>query len=99
MGHFSSDIVGLLLFFAGLAVLSFVLLRWRDRLGRRFLPGGIAMRASADLGAGARLVVVEIDGVKVLVGLDRNGVQAMQPIGPAAAPFRLPDPPQGEGTS
>ncbi len=98
MGHYASDIVGLVLFFAGLAGLAFVLLRWRDRFTGRFMPGGIALRASADLGAGGRLVVVEIDGVKVLVGLGRNGVQAIHALGPASAPFRLPDAPPGERT-
>lgn len=99
MGNFASEILGLVLFFAGLAALAFLLLKWRDRLTRRFTPGGIAVRATADFGSGARLVVVEIDGTRVLVGLDRNGVQAMQPIGPAPAPFRLPDPPTTEETS
>ncbi len=92
MAGYASEIVGLVLFFAGLLAVAFVLMRFRDKLNRRFVSGVIAVRATADLGSGARLAVVEVDGLRVLCGLDRSGVQTMQVLSKATEEPPCPPP-------
>jgi flagellar biogenesis protein FliO len=83
MQNLSSELVGLAAFFAGLLALAAVLMRFRDRLTRRFVSRVIGVTAVADLGSGARLAVVEAGGKRILVGMDRNGVQTMTVLGDA----------------
>ena len=61
----------------------FVLTRYRDRLAQTFKTGKSALKTSVDLAPGVRLVVAEIDGLKVVCGLNKSGISALQVVGPA----------------
>lgn len=61
----------------------FVLTRYRERLSQAFGTSKNALRATVNLAPGVRLVVAEIDGMKVVCGLNKTGIAALQVIGPA----------------
>jgi len=66
-------------------VVGLVLMRYRDRLHRAFGQRNQPIKAWTDVAPGARLVVVEIDGQRVLCGLGKDGIRCMQIIGAAQA--------------
>jgi len=67
------------------AVVSLVLMRYRDKLHGAFGQRNQRIKTWADIAPGARLVVVEIDGQRVLCGLGKDGIRCMQVIGAAEA--------------
>jgi hypothetical protein len=62
-------------------VVGVVLLRYRDRLHGAFGNQNKRVKAWADVAPGARLMVVEIDGYRVLCGLGKDGIRCMQVLG------------------
>jgi flagellar biogenesis protein FliO len=58
----------------------FLLSRYRDRLNSYFGPRARITRASVDVAPGARLTVVEIDGMTVVCGINRSGITALQVV-------------------
>ncbi|MBU3730121.1 MAG: hypothetical protein FGM26_01080 [Beijerinckiaceae bacterium] len=64
-------------FVGGLAVVAFFLMRYRDRLQMKFGMQG-AVRQIVQIAPQARLALVEIDGMKVLCGLGRDGITALE---------------------
>jgi len=58
----------------------FLLSRYRDRLNAYFGPRARITRASVDVAPGARLTVVEIDGMTVVCGINRSGITALQVV-------------------
>lgn len=63
-----------------LIVVGVVLSRYRDRLNSYFGPRTRSTRASLDIAPGARLTVVEIDGMTVVCGISRSGITALQVV-------------------
>ncbi len=64
-----------------LVAVGFVLTRYRDRLHRAFSSQDVSKRVSVDIAPGARITIVEIDGIKIACALGRNGITAMQIVG------------------
>ena len=58
----------------------FLLSRYRDHLNSYFGPRARITRASVDVAPGARLTVVEIDGMTVVCGINRSGITALQVV-------------------
>lgn len=61
-----------------------LLSRYRDRLNSYFGSRSRVTRASIDIAPGARLTVVEIDGMTVVCGISRSGITALQVVAPIA---------------
>jgi flagellar biogenesis protein FliO len=80
-----ASILATLIFCGGMIGVAIVLGRYRDRLQRSFGGGAIAVRSMTQLGDGARLCVVEVEGTKLVCGLGRGGVTTI---------FRLDDAPK-----
>ncbi len=59
----------------------FLLTRYRDRLHNAFGSAPKALKKSIDIAPGVKLAVVEIDGMKVICGLNKSGITALQVIG------------------
>ena len=58
----------------------YLLSRYRDRLNSYFGPNVRSTRTTVDVAPGARLTVVEIDGMTVLCGINRSGITALQVV-------------------
>ena len=65
-----------------LIAVGILLSRYRDRLNSYFGPRSRVTRASIDIAPGARLTVVEIDGMTVVCGISRTGITALQVVSP-----------------
>ena len=63
-----------------LIAVGIALSRYRDRLNSYFGPRSRLTRASLDIAPGARLTVVEIDGMTVVCGISRSGITALQVV-------------------
>lgn len=61
----------------------FLLSRYRDRLNNAFGSGPKAIKKSVDVMPGVKLAVVEIDGMKVVCGMNKSGITALQVLGSA----------------
>jgi hypothetical protein len=57
-----------------------LLKRYRDRLHTYFGARHGVSRAMIDIAPGARLMVVEIDGITVVCGLNKSGITALQVV-------------------
>jgi flagellar protein FliO/FliZ len=91
----SSYASGLLMVFAFLVVLVWVA-RWlqnRGTLGR----GGLRVTASAALGGKERLVVVDVEGERLLVGVTPGGISLLKTLAAEDAPAQSPSPAAGAG--
>lgn len=66
-----------------LVAVGFLLTRYRDRLNKAFGPTKSAIRSSVDLAPGVKLIVAEVDGMKVVCGVNKAGISALQIVGPA----------------
>ena len=77
LGAYSITMVVLL---GGLIGLAMVLARYRDRLNARFGVRTPISRANLEIAPGARIMVVEIDGMTVVCGLNKTGVTALQVV-------------------
>ena len=86
LGAYSITMVVLLGFLIGCALL---LARYRDRLLARFGARPKVFRASVEVAPGARLMVVDIEGMTVVCGLNKSGITALHvlqndPVGRAS---------------
>jgi hypothetical protein len=79
-GLYSAVMAVLLGVLVGVGIL---LSRYRDRLHNAFGPQTKTFKKTVDVAPGVKLVVAEIDGMKVICGLNKTGITAMQIIGPA----------------
>ena len=70
-------------------VVGVLLMRYRDKLHGAFGQRNQRIKTWADIAPGARLVVVEIDGQRVLCGLGKDGIRCMQVIGAAEADHKV----------
>ncbi len=102
MSAASSSYLSAAIFFVALIGLALVLTRFRNTLTARFgvsrprIAGG-SVRAMMDFGNGARLAIVEIDGVVLACGLTRGGVTSMQQLFEEKSPASRPvEPRAGE---
>jgi len=77
LGAYSITMALLLGCLIGVAIL---LARYRDRLNAYFGARPSSSRASLDLAPGARIMVVEIDGMTVVCGLNKTGITALQVV-------------------
>ena len=77
LGAYSIMMVILL---GGLIGLAMVLARYRDRLNSYFGARSSISRANLEIAPGARIMVVEIDGMTVVCGLNKTGVTALQVV-------------------
>lgn len=66
-------------------VIGLLLMRYRDRLHSAFGNQNKRVKAWVDVAPGARLMIVEIDGHRVLCGLGKDGIRCMQVLGSADA--------------
>lgn len=83
LGAYSITMVVLLGCLIGVAIL---LARYRDRLNAYFGVRPRISRANIELAPGARIMVVEIDGMTVVCGLNKSGITALQVV--QGAPHR-----------
>jgi len=79
-GLYSAVMAALLCVLVGVG---FLLSRYRDRLNTAFGSGPKAIKKTVDVSPGVQLVVVEIDGMKVVCGLNKTGITALQLVGAA----------------
>ena len=77
LGAYSITMAVLLGLLIGVALL---LRRYRDRLHSYFGARHGVSRAMIDIAPGARLIVVEIDGLTVVCGLNKTGITALQVV-------------------
>ena len=77
LGAYSITMIMLLGFLIGVALL---LARYRDRLHARFGTPARVFRASVEGAPGARLMVVDIDGLTVVCGLSKEGITALHVV-------------------
>ena len=77
LGAYSITMAVLLGSLIGVALL---LKRYRDRLHTYFGTRNGVSRAMIDIAPGARLMVVEIDGITVVCGLNKSGITALQVV-------------------
>lgn len=77
LGAYSITMAVLLGSLIGVALL---LKRYRDRLHNYFGARHGVSRAMIDIAPGARLMVVEIDGITVVCGLNKSGITALQVV-------------------
>lgn len=82
-------IATLFVFFACLIGLALVLGRYRDRITQKFVKGPMVLKGMMPLGDGARLCLIECEGVTVLCGVGKNGVGSIQIIEPVKKEFSL----------
>jgi hypothetical protein len=61
----------------------FLLSRYSDRLNNAFGSGPKAIKKSVDVVPGVKMAVIEIDGMKVICGLNKSGITALQVVGTA----------------
>lgn len=57
-----------------------LLARKRDRIQGLFGPGAKAIRAFADVAPGARIAVVDLDGMTIVCGIGKTGITAIQVV-------------------
>lgn len=77
LGAYSITMVVVLGCLIGLAML---LARYRDRLNSYFGARPLISRANFEIAPGARIMVVEIDGMTVVCGLNKTGITALQVV-------------------
>lgn len=77
LGAYSITMVLLL---GGLIGLALLLSRYRDRLHSRFGARFPFSRANLEIAPGVRIMVVEIDGMTVVCGLNKTGICALQVV-------------------
>lgn len=82
-------IATLVVFFTCLIGLALVLGRYRDRINQKFVKGPMVIKGVVPLGDGARLYMIECEGVTVLCGVGKSGVGAVQVIEPKKTEFKL----------
>jgi hypothetical protein len=62
----------------------FVLTRFRDKLNTAFSAQPKGFKKTVDVAPGVKLAVAEIDGMKVVCGINKTGITALQVVGPAS---------------
>jgi flagellar biogenesis protein FliO len=75
-----ASLISLFVLLGGLAVAAVILHRYRDKIAARAMQGPMSIKGITALGDGARLILVEVDGVSVLCGVGRTGVTALTPL-------------------
>jgi flagellar biogenesis protein FliO len=75
-----ASLISLFILLGGLAVAAVILHRYRDKIALRAMQGPMTIKGVTALGDGARLVLIEVDGVSVLCGVGRTGVTALTPL-------------------
>jgi hypothetical protein len=63
-----------------LIVVGILLSRYRDRLNSYFGPRSRSTSVTLDIAPGARLAIVEINGMTVVCGISRSGITALQVV-------------------
>ena len=63
-----------------------VLIRYRDRLNKRFVQDIMTVHSTRHIGDGIKLCVVDVEGMRVLCAYGRNGQPVLQVIGLSPAP-------------
>ena len=66
-----------------LVAVGFLLTRYRDRLNAGFGTRAKTIKTTVDVAPGVQLAIVEIDGLKVICGLNKTGITALHVVGPA----------------
>ena len=82
LGTYSITMVTLL---CGLVFTAVLLARYRDRLNALFGAKSEVSRKIIDVAPGARIVLVQIEGMTVICGINKTGVTALHVVHPAPA--------------
>lgn len=77
LGAYSITMIALLGLLIGASLL---LTRFRDRLNARFGASARLLRASVEVSPGARLIVVDVEGMTVVCGLSKAGITALHVV-------------------
>ena len=80
MNNIGAYSIMMTLLLGGLIGLAMLLARYRDRLHAYFGARSRIARANIEIAPGARLMVVEIDGLTVVCGLNKSGITALQVV-------------------
>ncbi len=72
--------ITMLLVLGGLIGFAMVLTRYRDRLQSYFGARTVVSRVNLEIAPGARIMVVEIEGMTVVCGLNKTGITALQVV-------------------
>jgi flagellar biogenesis protein FliO len=72
--------VSMAILLGGLIGVALLLARYRDRLHSYFGARLSVARKSVEVAPGARIMVVEIDGLTVVCGVNKTGVTTLQVI-------------------
>lgn len=80
MASFAS-LITIILLLGGLVAAAVLLRRYRDRLGQSFVKGPIVIKGVTNIGDGARLILVDIEGTRAVCGVGRQGVSAITILG------------------
>jgi len=82
-------IIGIVIVFATLAVASWLLRRYQPQAGR----GLLKIHASLSLGGKERLMVIEVQGRRLLIGVGSAGIRQLQALdcGPEVSPQKHSD--------
>ena len=76
-----ASLLSVFVLLGGLMATAWFLRRYRDRLNRHFTQGPMTMRGMLHLGDGARVYLIDVEGVSLVCGVGRNGIGAIQAIG------------------
>ena len=80
MNNLGAYSVTMALLLGGLIGVAILLGRYRDRLNSYFGASPRISRANVELAPGARIMVVEIEGMTVVCGLNKSGITALQVV-------------------
>ena len=80
MNNLGAYSITMTLLLGGLIGVALLLARYRDRLNTYFGARPHNSRANIELAPGARIMVVEIDGMTVVCGLNKTGITALQVV-------------------
>ena len=77
---------GVFVLFALLAVMIVGLLMFRRVLGLKTVPGAVSLIGGVPVGSKERVVLLEVNGTRILVGVSPGQVQALHVFGDSAQP-------------
>jgi len=80
VNNLSAYSITMVLLLGGLIGVAILLGRYRDRLNAYFGTSSRVSRANVELAPGARIMVVEIDGMTIVCGLNKSGITALQVV-------------------
>ena len=80
MNNLGAYSVTMALLLGGMIGVAILLGRYRDRLNAYFGARPRIAKANVELAPGTRIMVVEIDGMTIVCGLNKSGITALQVV-------------------